>query len=137
MTERKGREIDGNLQAFFQQISAHLAEHPADLEVVITECHAVINKYDPDIAKNPSSVLPLANPDFRPRVKAVREKIFEAIGAKKKIPDLRFQADTLSREASIPLPNSTRKNNEALIQWFETHWRKLEPHLQSLKVDPS
>ena len=50
-----------------------------------------------------------------------------------KIPDLRFEADRIAQEINIPLPNSTRKNNEALMQWFDSNWDLIEPKLRDLK----
>lgn len=121
------------LQGYFQQITTHLASNPADGEIIITEFNALINKFDPDMKSGKKQPLPLINPEFKPRVKTVREKIWDLIGQKMKIPDLRFEADRLSREAAIPLPNSTRKNNEALMQWFDSNWSQLSSRLKEMR----
>ena len=127
------QNLEAGLQAYFTQITNHLASNPADAEIVITELNALVNKFDKDIKKGKKQPLPLINPEFKPRVKAVREKIWDMIGQKMKIPDLRFEADRLSREAAIPLPNSTRKNNEALMQWFDSNWAQLSPKLKEMR----
>ena len=124
--------LDPGIQGYLAQIKNHAASNTADCEIIITELNALINKYDRDIKSGKKQPFPLINPEFKPRVKTVREKIWELIGQKMKIPDLRFEADRLSRESAIPLPNSTRKNNEALMQWFDSNWTLLAPKLKEM-----
>ena len=126
---------DKTLQDYFAQIVSHVSANPADLEIVVTELNALTNKYDKDIKEGRKSPLPLINPDFKPRVRSVRERVWSLLGQRMKVPDLRFKADKLSREASIPLPNSTRKNNEALMQWFDSNWAQLAPKLTEMRKE--
>lgn len=121
------------VQQFLSQIKNHLVQKPSDTEVVITELNSIINKYDEEINKQLKPKLPLIDPAFKAQVKAMKEKIYNVIGIKLKIPDLRYEASKLSKEIGIPLPNSTKKNNEALLQWFNSNWEQLEPYLYKLK----
>jgi hypothetical protein len=41
------------------------------------------------------------------------------------VTDMRFKADELSRTHRIPLPNSTRKNKAALMQWYNVWWNEV------------
>ena len=123
---------DTLLDPYFAKILEHLAKHPVDEEAVLTELNSLINKYDPDIKSGVVQPLPLVSPEFKPNVKNVREKIWALLGRKMKIPDLRYEADKLSRELGILLPNSTRKNNEALMQWFDLHWSVIAPRLRNV-----
>lgn len=131
-TEIKTEHI-GQIEHLLNQVKKHVIDNPQDLEVVMTELHAIINKCDPEIKQGASVPYSLVNNEFKPQVKMIKEKIFNVIGRQMKIPDLRFEADHLSHELQIPLPNSTRKNNEALMQWFDTYWGRLEPRLKELR----
>jgi hypothetical protein len=95
--------------------------------------NAKVNRLDPASRSGHLTALSLIRPEFHQRVKGIREKIAELVGQRVKIPDLRFEGDRLARQLHIPLPNSTRKNNEALLQWFDTHWDRLRPHLAELQ----
>jgi hypothetical protein len=124
--------IDPGLRPYFQQLVSHLKANSSDTEIVLTEFHSIINKFDPQIQMGQKAPLPLVNADFKPRVKSVRHRIYETIGRKIRIPDLRFEADRLSQICGIALPTSTRKNNEALMQWFDVYWMVLQPRLREL-----
>ena len=118
------------LDPYLAKILEHVTKNPIDEEVIVTELNSLINKFDPEIRSGACQPLPLVSPEFKPNVKNVREKIWTVLGRKMKIPDLRYEADRLSRELGILLPNSTRKNNEALMHWFETHWTLIAPRLR-------
>ena len=126
-------ELEQSLQVAFAELRMYADTHAEDTESIITELNAIINKTDPDIVENKKPPLPLIDQEFKPMIKNVKDRIFEIIGTKKKIPELRFDADRLSVQLQIPLPNTTRKNNEALLQWFHVHWTRLEPYLLEMR----
>ena len=125
-------DLDSLIQSNFQEIDKYVDENPSNFEIVMTDLNALINKIDPSITSGKVEQLPLVNPKFKQDVKAVRTRISDIVGHKIKIPDLRFHADKFSVQLGIPLPNSTRKNNEALLQWFHIHWIQLEPKLHEI-----
>lgn len=129
-------DLDSSIKSCFDQISKNLNENPSNFEIVMTDLNAIINKIDPNIVEGKVEPLPLINPDFKQDVRTVRLNINEIVGHKIKIPDLRFHADKFSVQLGIPLPNSTRKNNEALLQWFQIHWTQLEPKLREIAKGP-
>lgn len=104
--------------------------HPTYQNVILTDLYSILNKFDPRCAQNP---FPLVPADAKIKGKNVKDKIFQSIGKAVKIPSLRFEADKLSQELGIPLPNSTRKHNEALMQWFDDHWDIIQPRLLAHK----
>jgi hypothetical protein len=128
-----GPQSQDGIRAILDEIRQHLQDHPADTDVVITEINSMVNKMDPGIRGRHLPSLSLVRPDFHQRAKLIRDKVTELVGKRVKIPDLRFEADRLARQLQIPLPNSTRKNNETLLQWFDTHWDRLEPHLAAMQ----
>jgi hypothetical protein len=113
-----------------EQIIAWSVANPTYVEIAITELNRIVNKFDPQIVNGTRSPLPFIHPDFKRRFKSVQNKVCEAIGQKMTIPDLRFEADALSRECKIPLPQIIRNNKEALMQWFDTHWAQLAPQIR-------
>lgn len=122
-----------SLDDLFQQIQEQAKLHPNYINTIITDLHSIINKFDPEIQSGKKDALPLIDPSFKSKVKLVKERIFTVLEKKIKIPDLRFEADRIAQEINIPLPNSTRKNNEALMQWFDSNWDLIEPKLRELK----
>jgi hypothetical protein len=50
-----------------------------------------------------------------------------------KITPIRFKADQLSKGKRIPLPNSTRKHKEPLLQWYEINWELLADDIRGWK----
>ena len=120
------------LQSYFTQINTHLAANPEDIEAVVTDLNALRNKADKDIAEGRMPQAPLISADFRPHIKAVRDKLNEVFGRKVRVSELRMKADNISVYCSIPLPNSTRKNSDALMQWFHVNWASIEPHVKEL-----
>ena len=122
-----------NLDSYFQRILSHLAVVPDDCEAVMTDLHSLINKCDAEIIEGRRARLPLINPEFRPQIKSAREKVDELFGRHLSISELRTKADLLSGDCSIPLPNSTRKNSDALMQWFHVNWSLIEPSVLKSK----
>ena len=129
-------EQSSSLPEILSEIKKYASENPNYVNTIITELHSIVNKYDPDIKTGKKEALPLVDPSFKPKVKQIKENIFQKIGYKIKIPDLRFEAIQISHKVGIPLPNATRKNNEALMQWFESNWEVLEPNLSQIKAKP-
>ena len=125
-------DFDSSIRSSFIEINKCIDENPLNYEIVMTELNAIINKIDPLISSGNVQPLSLVNPHFKQDTRAIRTRINEIVGHKIKIPDLRFHADKFSVELGIPLPNSTRKNNEALLQWFQIHWVQLEPKLREI-----
>lgn len=129
MTENQELSIDDILNQILEQAR----QHPTYANTILTDLHSIINKFDPDILSGKEPALPLVHPSFKPKVKQIKEKIYSIISAKIKIPELRFEADRIAQDLGIPLPNSTRKNNEALMQWFDSNWGAVEPKLSELR----
>ena len=112
---------------------AHLCkvirEKPDIYELALTELHYVLNKFDPDIHEKKKPSYRLVKDDFDPEetLKRIRTA---ADSPNLKIPEIRFKADQLSRLKQIPLPKSTRKHKEPLLQWFHIHWAELEAEVR-------
>ena len=124
---------DLSIDELLQQIQEQAKQHPNYINTIITDLHSIINKFDPEIQNGKKEPLPLIDPAFKSKVKLVKEKIYTILEKKIKIPDLRFEADRIAQEINIPLPNSTRKNNEALMQWFDSYWELIEPKLKEIR----
>ena len=122
-------EEDPQLKSVLERIRKYTTQHPENMEAVITELNSICNKFDPDVIENRRDPYPLVSPQFLPKIDETFQKIKSIIGDDIKVPDLRFRADEISREENIPLPGSTRKHKEALLQWFDAHWEKAEPLL--------
>ena len=118
-------DIDIPIQRCLDQLDAIYEERPDTYELIITELHHILNKYDPDIRdkKVPSYRLVKDDFDADEMLKKIRTT---ANWPNLKIPEIRFKADELSRRKQIPLPKSTRKHKEPLLQWFKIHWEELE-----------
>lgn len=129
MTENQELTLDDLLN----QIAEQAQQHPNYVNTILTDLHSIINKFDPEIKNGKQPPLPLISPAFKPKVKIIKERIHSILETKIKIPELRFEADRIAQELNLPLPNSTRKNNEALMQWFDSNWDLIEPKLQELK----
>lgn len=116
-----------------EQCMAHLCkvirEKPDIYELALTELHYVLNKFDPDIHEKKKPSYRLVKDDFDPEetLKRIRTA---ADSPNLKIPEIRFKADQLSRLKQIPLPKSTRKHKEPLLQWFHIHWAELEAEVR-------
>lgn len=120
---------DLQIKATLDHIKKYATTCPANLECVITELNSICNKFDPDIVEGRKEPLPLVSPKFAPKIDETYQRIRTIVGEDIKIPELRFQADDLSRMKKIPLPSSTRKHKEPLLQWFDVHWDVIEPFL--------
>ena len=116
-----------HINQLLDKISEYVQDHPEDVEVVNTELATLINKYDPLVKSSKISLYPTFPPDYNGE--ETLKKIKSIVGEQEKIPDLRFRADLFSKRFKIPLPASTRKNRDALLYWFESHWDILSPHL--------
>ena len=120
---------DATLRSTLEHIKKHALQHPENAETIITELNSICNKFDPDIIENRKDPLPLISSEFNLRMDETLQKIKAIVGDDVKVPDLRFCADDLSRDENIPLPSSTRKHKESLLQWFDAHWEYAEPML--------
>jgi hypothetical protein len=102
------------------QLEASIIERPSNLEPILTELYYLIKRFMPD-----SNVLEKpTRPDFQPE--RFLKKLREHSGMPNMtIPQIRFKADELSKTKRIPLPNSTRKHREPLLQWFSIHWKEI------------
>ena len=123
------KNSDQLLNTAIASIRKRAMEHPEDVETIITELNSICNKLDPDVISHKKEPYPLISPEFATRMEDTMYKIRTIVGDDLKIPDLRFRADDLSRTLGIPLPSSTRKHKESLLQWFDTHWTVVEPML--------
>jgi hypothetical protein len=106
-----------------------------NLEPVITELHALLNKHDPEITERKGRRYPLVRENFNPDLilKNIRDTAQDQALT---VPQIRFKADELSRSKHIPLPNSTRKHKEPLMQWFEVHWDHIVGDIMKWKGEP-
>jgi hypothetical protein len=118
----------------FDQIERQVQKCPDNLETVITELHSLLNKYDPTIAAGQRSEYKLVRYGFNADevLRSIREL---AKAPNLKVTQIRFKADELSRQKRIPLPNSTRKHKNALLQWFQIHWRELAVDIAEWRAD--
>lgn len=128
MNDEMGSE-DFQIKLALDKILRHALAHPENAECIISELNAISNKFDPDIIEGRKEALPRVSQKFAPRVDEVLNKVKSIVGDEVKVPDLRFQADRISKEKLIPLPNSTRKHKDSLLQWFDCHWDIVEPML--------
>jgi hypothetical protein len=119
-----------SIAELLDQIEDFVRLDPRNLEPVITELHTLINNNDPDITE----LYPLVKDGFEADriLKNIRELSQRALT----VPQIRFKADELSRKKRIPLPNSTRKHKEPLMQWFKIHWRDLVADIEKWKEEP-
>ena len=124
---------DVQIKNTLEKIKKYAHQHPENAESVITELNSICNKFDPDIIENRRDPYPLVAPEFMQKMDETLQKIKRIVGDDVKVPDLRFRADELSREHNIPLPGSTRKHKESLLQWFDAHWEQAEPLLVKWK----
>jgi hypothetical protein len=109
-------------------IKEHVKRNPKNLEPVITELHAILNAYDPDIRANKIRGYRLVKDGFD--ADHVLKNIHELSKSSLTIPQIRFKADELSRTKQIPLPNSTRNHKEPLMQWFHIYWDELASEIE-------
>jgi hypothetical protein len=109
-------------QDCFDRIEQSIRDNPTNLEPVITEFHSLLNKWYSQIqGKDQGGHYKLTKDGFD--CERVLKQIRELAQRKDlKIPQIRFKADQLSKSKRIPLPNSTRKHKEPLLQWFEINW---------------
>jgi hypothetical protein len=105
-----------------------IRERPSNLEPILTEMYYLIKKFDPSctVLRKP------VRSDFEP------EKFLKQIRDRSGMPDMtipqiRFKADELSKAKRIPLPNSTRKHKEPLLQWFSIHWNEIAHDISQWK----
>jgi hypothetical protein len=121
-----------SIEECLNRIEHAISENPDNLEPVITEFHYLLNKWDPRILSGARQQYKLVKDGFEPDrvLKQIREV---SQCPTLKIPQIRFKADQLSKAKRIPLPNSTRKHKDPLLQWFEINWNAFVEDLQSWK----
>lgn len=122
-----------NIQQIFLKIEELIAENPSNLEPVLTELNYLLNKHDENVEKRTKPPYKLVRDDFD--CEKMLRQIRETSGMQDlKVPTIRFKADALSKEKQIPLPNSTRKHKEPLLQWFKIHWDEIEHDIRIWKT---
>jgi hypothetical protein len=114
---------DLTLAQCFLHLEQNIHDHPNNLEPIITELHSILNKWDPRV-KQKAHPWPLVHDAF-PADEVLKRIRDTADLQTLKIPQIRFKADQLSKTKRIPLPNSTRKHKDPLLQWFSIHWAAL------------
>jgi len=119
--------IEEKIEHFFEEIVSHVQNNGKDFNSIISELNHILNKTDPDIINRRKAAYKYVQSGFYKNEKAILRKLKEKFG-KKKIPDLRFIADKICEKEKIPLPQSTRKNKDSLLQWFDDHWEVIEHH---------
>ena len=127
-----GEEVSReDIEVLLNKIKAHVKENPRDEWPVIAELHSILNQYSPEFQKNKLSLL---RPQFDQdkMLQKIRDILCPEV--KIKIPDLRFKADEICKKYKIPLPNSTRKNCGALLQWYDIHWDKASEYLMETRT---
>lgn len=122
-------DLDAPIQSCLAQLDAIVAEKPDTYELVLTELHHILNKYDPDIRDKKMPSYRLVKDDFDAD-EMLRRIRTVANWPNLKVPEIRFKADELSRRKQIPLPKATRKHKAPLLQWFKIHWEELEPEVR-------
>jgi hypothetical protein len=113
----------------FNRIQELMTADPRLTNTILTEFHAILNKAMPSPKGLPPK-FPLVPDDFNP------EKVLKLIQETAelpllKIPQIRYKADELAKKRKIPLPDSTRKHRDPLLQWFHVYWNELSddiPH---------
>jgi hypothetical protein len=97
--------------------------HPIYCETAITELHSLLNKLT--LPGESRRLYPLVRDGFvaDDMLKKIRDTANLPL---LKVPQIRYKADELAKAKNIPLPNSTRKHKEPLLQWFQTNWNELE-----------
>lgn len=107
----------------FADLDQYVDAKPETLDLVMTELHCLLNKYDPISVskKSTRSRWLLVRDGFDSRV--MMKQITDTAGMPDlKVQDIRLKADSLSELKEIPLPGSTRTHREALLQWFKINW---------------
>jgi hypothetical protein len=121
-----------SINELLAQIEEHIRRDPNNLEPVLTELFALLNKHDPDILNGDRQPYKLVKEGFdADRTLKNIHDLAKSPGLT--VPQIRFKADELSRSKRIPLPNSTRKHKEPLMQWFHIHWRELAGDIEKWK----
>jgi hypothetical protein len=123
---------DLSIEECLHRIEQCVGENRNYLEPVITELHSLLNKWDRRVSDGPRPAYKLVREGFDPDrvLKQIREL---AERPNLKIPQIRFKADQLSKAKRIPLPNSTRKHKEPLLQWYEMNWELVADDIQGWK----
>lgn len=125
-------EARKSIQQMFAKIDELVTECPTNIEPVITEFHYLLNKYDEAVLKHTRVPYNLVRDEFD--ADKMLRQIRDTSGLPDlKIPNIRFKADALSKEKQIPLPNSTRKHKEPLLQWFKIHWEEIKRDVEQWK----
>jgi hypothetical protein len=121
-----------SLEECLNLIEHAISENRDNMEPVITEFHYLLNKWDPRVASGTRQPYKLVKDGFEPDrvLKQIRDV---SQCPTLKIPQIRFKADQLSKAKRIPLPNSTRKHKDPLLQWFAINWKALAEDIQSWK----
>jgi hypothetical protein len=122
------------ISKLFDEIDVHVQNNAATLKLALTELHSLLNKCDPQIVNRERPPYSLVKEGFRAGIVLKNIRKLSQLPMLT-LPQIRFKADALSRMKHIPLPSSTRKHKEPLMQWFDTHWGELSSEISKWKEE--
>ena len=112
-----------DVDSMLHKIDACIREHPEYVEMAITEFRTQVRgDYDVELSKT--------------RRNEIFGRILRALNVDNiKIPRLREVGDIVSQRTGVPLPNSTRNRQNALVAWFDAHWPVFFPVLGNIDLN--